>query len=486
MKKTERDFDLNIEEVLESWTVSHAIRELIANALDEQILSGTGEIEITKIGKRRWKIRDFGRGLSHIHLTQNESMEKHQRESEVIGRFGVGLKDALAVLDRRGVVVTICSAHGDISLVHRPKSGFADICTLHARIRKATDRKMEGTEILLNRVEDESIHEARSFFLRFSGEQVIEDTRIGQVLRRSGTRPARIYVKGLLVAEEPNFAFSYNVTSLTQVMRKALNRERTNVGRTAYSDRVKAMLLSAESEAVAEALVRDLAAIANGTSHDEIKTWNDVGIRACRILNTKRKVVFVTAEELVNDKEMVDRAIEDGREVVTLPVTIASRLNGLKDLSGNPVQSLSRFRTEWSASIKYKFVDEGNLSPTERAIYKRWREIVELGGGLPRKVKAIKVSETMRPSVSEGMRPAGMWEPASGLIVVHRGELRSLDAFAGTLLHEITHARTGHTDVSRDFESALTDVIGKLTARALLWDPTSVSRDSANDAVSGE
>ena len=32
-----REFDLNIEKILENWEVYHAIREIIANALDEQI-----------------------------------------------------------------------------------------------------------------------------------------------------------------------------------------------------------------------------------------------------------------------------------------------------------------------------------------------------------------------------------------------------------------------------------------------------------------
>jgi hypothetical protein len=31
---TTRAFDLNIEEVLENWKVEHALREIIANALD--------------------------------------------------------------------------------------------------------------------------------------------------------------------------------------------------------------------------------------------------------------------------------------------------------------------------------------------------------------------------------------------------------------------------------------------------------------------
>lgn len=41
-------FDLNIEQVLENWSIADALREIIANALDEQILSHTATIEITK------------------------------------------------------------------------------------------------------------------------------------------------------------------------------------------------------------------------------------------------------------------------------------------------------------------------------------------------------------------------------------------------------------------------------------------------------
>jgi hypothetical protein len=126
-----RDFDLNIEKVLDGWSVSHAVREIIANALDEQALTGTPPVEISRVRSRRWRIRDFGRGLRHTHLTQNESPEKQKREGEVIGRFGVGLKDALAVLDRRLVDITMCSAHGQLTLVHRSKSGFSDVTTLH-------------------------------------------------------------------------------------------------------------------------------------------------------------------------------------------------------------------------------------------------------------------------------------------------------------------------------------------------------------------
>ena len=94
-------FDLNIEKVLEHWTVPFAIRELIANALDEQALTGTSDPEIYKDSAGCWHIRDAGRGLRYERLTQNENAEK-RRHPHVIGQFGMGLKDAVHVdiLDR--------------------------------------------------------------------------------------------------------------------------------------------------------------------------------------------------------------------------------------------------------------------------------------------------------------------------------------------------------------------------------------------------
>ena len=113
--ETGREFDLNIEKILENWENYHAIREIIANALDEQILTGTKEIEIKQASDGWWHIRDYGRGLNYHHLTQNENEEKLTND-KLIGRFGVGLKDALATLYRHHVCVKIKSKYGVITL----------------------------------------------------------------------------------------------------------------------------------------------------------------------------------------------------------------------------------------------------------------------------------------------------------------------------------------------------------------------------------
>src|SRR5690554_6875133 len=102
-------FDLNIEKVLEHWSPSFAVREFISNALDEQILTKSKNIEVYK-NDDIWIIKDYGRGIQSKHFSQNENQEKLKAKN-LIGKFGVGLKDALAVLNRNDIDVKIVSKY---------------------------------------------------------------------------------------------------------------------------------------------------------------------------------------------------------------------------------------------------------------------------------------------------------------------------------------------------------------------------------------
>ncbi len=460
-----RLFDLNIEKILEAWDSAHAIRELIANALDEQILSGTQEIDIHKESRDRWVVRDFGRGLRYEHFTQNENPEKLNAVGKVIGKFGVGLKDALATLDRNGIGVEIESAFCVITLTQRSKHDFGDVVTLHAAVAPPRDGKFVGTAIRLSKLSDDDMARAKQFFLRFSGEAIIEETRIGRILERKG-EVSRIYVAGLLVAEEENFAFSYDITSLTETMKKALNRERTNVGRTAYSERVKAMLLQTKSAMVAKVLAEQLMALERGTGADEVR-WKDVAVHACRILSASGSYLFVTASQLRTNANAVDHARKDGLTVVTVPDNIHSDVAGAKDVDGVPIRDISVYQAEWNNSFKFEWIPIDRMTQSEREVFSKTAAIAEIVGGLPEHVKAVRISKTMRPDFLSGMDAAGLWDPGTSSIVIRRDQLRSVKLFAGTLLHELAHARSGYDDVTREFETELTELLGSVAAVAL-------------------
>jgi hypothetical protein len=210
----------------------------------------------------------------------------------VVGKFGVGLKDALATFDRHRIDVTIRTRYGDITTGRQAKHGFSDIKTLHALISDPADPGFSGTEFILhgNALSEVQVEQAKALFLHYAGDEELDATPFGTVLRpRDKRTPARIYVNGLRVAEEENFLFSYNITSPTRALRRALKRERSNVGRGAYTDRVKSILLACEKDEVIEALVADLQNYERGTQHDETQ-WLDVGLHACKLLNARRKV----------------------------------------------------------------------------------------------------------------------------------------------------------------------------------------------------
>ena len=467
---TDHAFDLNIETVLEHWPVSNAVREFIANALDEHEITGTELPEIAKIADGEWRVRDFGRGLRYQHLTQNEDPEKlsHPR---VIGQFGIGLKDALAVCHRRGVDVVIRSRHGTIRTTMQAKAGFSDVVTLHAAVSQADDPEMVGTEVILRGVADGDAEEAMSFFLRYSGDEVLDETKYGDVLERpSGSETGRVYVRGLLVAEEPNFLFSYNITELNAALRRALNRERSNVGRGAYSGRVKDILKSSTKASVAEPLARDLVGFTSGKLHDEL-AWKDVAIHACRVLQSTANVVFVTPWQL--PLAFVEYARRDGYEPVVVPDDIAKALRGITDLDGEPMFDLGAFRRSWNDSFQFDFVDPADLTDTERWVHNLGNELIqileidlaEVG------VDEVRVSETMRLN-EHGGETVGVFDKEMRRIVIKRDQLREASRFLGTFLHELEHAVSGHGDGTLEFEDGLTGRMG-VVAELLVTDSSS-------------
>ncbi|MES1047589.1 ATP-binding protein [Heyndrickxia oleronia] len=456
-----KKFDLNIEKVLEHWTIPHALREIIANALDESILTNTKEPLIYKDEDNKWHIKDFGRGLKYEHLTQNENMEKTDNPDKVIGKFGVGLKDAMATFDRRNVEILIQSKHSDITIKKLSKGDFDDVVTLHAIVNEPTHPNMIGTDFMFTGLKDGDIEKAKDFFLLYSGEKTVEKTKYGELIENKKNR-SRIYVNGICVAEEDNLLFSYNITSTTKKLRQSLNRERTNVGRSAYTDRVKSILLECNSPTFAEKLVDDLQRIQTGNYHDELQ-WIDVQLHACKILSSQEKVMFLTAYDLIDDGKYLSYAKEEGIRIITVPDSLANKLETSKDLNGNEFRNLETYALEWNEQFEFDIVNVNKLTTKEREIF-NYKDIIT--SWFPKKnnpVKDIVISETMRPDNYTGSDALGLWEPSTKRIIIKRSQLKNIRSFAGTLVHELVHAHTNTDDNTIEFESELTEMLGKLS-----------------------
>ena len=453
-----RFFDLNVETVLEHWSVAQAVRELLANALDEHLLGHGAEPEITRVGDGTWRVRDFGRGLKYEHLTQNENPEKLESD-KVIGRFGVGLKDALAVLDRHGMGVELRSKWATITTALHAKAGFPDTTTLHAVVAAPDDPEMVGTEATITGVSDADVDAAKSFFLRWNGERILETTQYGSVLHRDADDIGRVYVRGLRVAEEEGLLFSYDITKLNAKLAKALNRERANVGRTAYTDRIKDILLASTTADVAGELAADLAAYESGEQHVE-STWVDVALHAAKVLNAAEPVVFVTPNELSDQAAMVEYARADGLRVVVVPKNVAKKLVGATDANGEPVRTLAVFERQRAEQFVFTFVDPADLTDAERELLELAPDAFRIADA---KERPVLVSETMRPS-TVAADDLGLWDPRAKHIVIRRDQLAEPQSFFSTLLHEVAHSKYNEDDATLAFEHTLSDLLGRFAS----------------------
>ena len=445
-------FDLNIEQVLEDWEIEHALREIIANALDEQTLTKTSPIEIYNTGTE-WHIRDYGRGLRYRHFTQNENREK-LFSPNLIGKFGVGLKDALAVFFRKGVKVEIDSRFAHITLRMANKTGF-DVSTLHAVFSDPLDTQMKGTDFTFIGIDEEAVERAKALFLCFNKEAVLlEKNKYGEVYKNRRKGDASIYINGVKVASEDNFLFSYNITNLSYKIKQALNRERSNVGRAAYSDTVKSILKSCVSIKVLLPLMEDLQNVMKGKNCDE-SAWLDVAAYAAKTLNDADDVVFMTPskrDSLSNqDKEILQ---ESGKRLIMVTDKVYSKIN-------SSVVTFDDVYKKHIEEYKYEYVEYNDLTLDERKVFDTKQYVIEFLKKYNYKYDAnIRVSETIRPDYNAG-EADGVWSERENAIIIRRCVLSNIKRFLGVLIHEFAHYTSGEPDNCRAFENVLTDMLGE-------------------------
>ena len=470
-----RKFDLNIEKILDNWDVYHAIREIIANALDEQVLTRTPDVEIFKDRDSKWHVKDYGRGLNYSHLTQNENDEK-KKSKDVIGKFGVGLKDALAVLYKNRCSVKILSKYGDITLGMYPKEGFKDTLTLHAIIDDPSDSRRVGTKFILG-VSDKDMEMAKALFLKFSNKTPLDRVPFGEIYRRSSEQCAYVYVHGVKVAEEPMYLFDYNITKTNAALEKSLNRERSAVGRTAYSNLIMKMLLEAKSDKVAGMLVEELKKIPYGTNHDEISRV-DVQAHAIKVYNEHNNVVFIPSSQSYrmtnSDKEKIR---ESGREVIVVPDTAFQKVEGLKDYSGKEIGTFDVVLREYSENFKYRFVDESRLNESEKALFSKKAMVFSYYGDR-KYLNRILISENINEMLSGDT--LGVYDGSLDKIVLKRSVLSDSKIFYEVLFHELAHATSKYQDNTREFENELGKIIGNLAFKLIPSESMNLNDDGSS------
>src|SRR5699024_11007363 len=254
------------------------------------------------------------------------------------------------------------SRYANITLSVENKKGF-EVETLHAVFNDPIDNSMIGTEFIFSGINDDHVEKAKGMFLNFNNLELLEKTSYGEVYRKDNHIDSSIFINGVKVATEENFMFSYNITNISAQIKKALNRERTNVGRTAYSSSVKKILMNCNESAVLELLVNDLENITRGSNKDEIG-WVDVATYAAKTLNKQSdNTVFLTPEERNNLSNQDVEILENSKKkIIFVPENVKEKARGT-------ITSFSHVVQDYQDSFQYKFISYEQLSVKEKSIF---------------------------------------------------------------------------------------------------------------------
>lgn len=473
VEKEQIIYDLNIQNILEDWKPEDAIREFISNALDETKLSQTNqEPNIFKDSDGLWHIRDYGRGLKPNSFIQNESEEKLNR-NDMIGKFGIGLKDAIATLVRNKISFYILADQERYDAEYRIKTGGSNELTIHmvaSPIPKT--QRIQGTDVIIA-CTDQQIQNAKEKFSQYGSMKVLASTDLGEIIQKPFFGPAKIYFNGLEIAQEEDFIFSYNITKPTLQLKKSLNRERKNVGKTAYAKRIQDMYKNLEEKAVMDILLdhiidRDfsLSELEYSEIMASVLQWSAQDSQA------SQDKVFVSQSFMEKNPSMIaDISERQDKKIVILPDTSYKKIETFNKntqnaknfaYGQNTINTFDQIMRTEEENFNPEVISFSDLTKKEKNVFKLAQAIVNKVSR-PHQFKAIKVAQSLY-SYEEGSQTIGLWSPKDQTIYIRRDQLNSSSAFLGTLLHEITHAQTGTYDVTRAFESSLSQVIGHLAA----------------------
>lgn len=237
--------DLNIGETyLTDWSVGMALRELIANAIDE---TSDREINTEKLSDLKWKIENKGSEIQPENFLIKEGIKANEKGK--IGKFGIGLKDSIAVLMSNGIIVKVITSEYVFHAIYNVKSKIVKEKSINIKVNKSNS-KFVGTQVVLENCEDIYMDEAKEYFLKYRGEySKVSETRYGDILIESNKKyNGTIYFNGMKIASENTFLYSYNIKLEDEELKKGISRERNQVSKDVYMSSVKRIIKLLENK----------------------------------------------------------------------------------------------------------------------------------------------------------------------------------------------------------------------------------------------
>ena len=439
-------FDLNVQKILQDWKISDALRELMANAFDEAQLSQTSEPKmIYKPTSKEVQIIDFGRGIKLTDFVQNESFEKNSINF-TIGKFGIGLKDAISVLFRYGKEIQIQSSFGTFKPIQTFKQGIDQpIETLHIEYEKDNCLQVE-TIITIQDIEEEDHCQAKNAFLVFNSLQLLAKSAKGEIYKRNET--AVIYYQGMQISTDENFIFSYNILDGNQKLKRAFNRERKMLSRDAYRENIIAIwksCLKTKNDHLTGLILQAKDLFANSE-------WSFLKIKELVLTNKEKELLFAPEES--QNFHFLEYACQENKDVIFVNKNDYAKLQNIPAIKELSIDNfgfnyISNYEKDYVDPVDLSFIQKQNwdwLLNKVNLLAQYWSKWMLLAKQINWKI------------IKHHPHALAIHCPQEQEIQVVKAYLNSKETLFNNAIHEICHAVSNARDVSLEFEQTLTSV----------------------------
>ncbi|MGL5630447.1 MAG: ATP-binding protein [Mycoplasmoidaceae bacterium] len=433
MENKTNKLDLNIQNILEDWEIWHAIREIIANAIDEHKIRKISNIPIINFNDNIIEIIDQGNGIKKEHFIQNENKEKTER-NDLIGKFGIGLKDAIATFNRKNIKLRILSNNFEYSPIMMQKFGAEEgTKTIHIECLENKDLTI-GTRFIIQNINYYDLEKAKNQFLIFSNKEFIFENEYGEIYKKLENEKSSIYINGMKISEDEEFLYSYNITKKSRKIDNGMNRERNNLGRDIYRESIINILKRSNNEIFKKIL--------------EKKSGEYQFIDVKYEIFKRFNMIIITEDFMKKEPRCVQYITSAGKEFISVLKSEYDQLRkkGIKDAES--------FLDNYLDNYESKTINLEQLESEEKDIFDNGIRLI--------KFFKLNKNDYEIKLIEDHPNAYGITNNEKKIIEITKKTLGNKRKFYGTLLHELAHSYNGYSDCTKEFENDLTDLLGEI------------------------
>ena len=321
--------DLNIgKECLDNWDNSHAIRELIANAIDAHTGSKIEKSIVIRQNKNNYEIIDYGRGIIQDDFIQKTNKIKTSN-TNFIGQFGIGLKDSLGVLCKNDININIFTKQYKFKPRYDEKKGTTTH-TLLIDVSNNTEKNINyGTKIVLCGIDKKDIENAKDYFIDYT-------TKKYEILYNSDEciykfdNKQMIFINGMRTSKTSDTYFSYNITK-TKDLQKYFNRDRDDKDWKLFKKNIQNILENIDifnKDITKDNLVKDIIKI---LGEKTLKEFDKIDIirNLLKKFNDSNKYIFIDIKDKnkIKNKKYTNKIKESKRTIIFLGEGVKKKIN---------------------------------------------------------------------------------------------------------------------------------------------------------------